>query len=100
MLYLLHFLLHEAKVLSSEEQKNLQMASLGDAMHLPSGAGIGAGQLAKRRKAVRAKRRTTTKRVEKQKGNCNCTGKERTASLPKRQQKGLHCTETEALRVG
>ena len=27
-------------------------------------------------------------------------GKERTTSLPKKQQKGLHCMETEALRVG
>ena len=51
---------------------------------------------------TRAKRRKvkseTTKSVQKQKGNLY--GKERTATFHKRQQKGLHCTETEALRVG
>ena len=88
MLYLLPSLLHEARFPSSEEQKKLQMEAWGG-MHLPS--------------AVPGQSETTN---EKCSGNENdekdktLYGKERTASLPKRQQKGLHCTETEALRVG
>ena len=93
MLYL-HFLLHEARLLSSEEQKEVDGKPWGGEK-LPSGLGIGLHKS----ETKKSKERNERKVLRNRKGQRHC-GKERTASLHKRQQKGLHSTETDASRVG
>ena len=72
------------------------MASLGEARNYHLDWGL-AFTRAKRRKAKSEARR---KVFRNRKGQRQLHGKERTASLHKRQQKGLHSTETDASRVG
>ena len=91
----LHFLLHEARLLSSEEQKEVDGKPWGGEK-LPSGLGIGLHKS----ETKKSKERNEKKSVQKQKGQRQLYGKKRTARLHKRQQKGLHCTETDASRVG